>query len=100
VLIEKDAVIPIETPSENLYKDLGVILGFEYEGLIVKDVIADKPGSLYGLEKGDHVLAVDNNVARYLPLDSIIAIINSARNNKDIVFSIRRNVNLRREGGL
>jgi C-terminal processing protease CtpA/Prc len=100
VLIERDIVIPIETPSENLYKDLGVVLGFEYEGLIVKDVMADKPGSLYGLKKGDHVLAVDNNVARYLPLDSIISIINSSGNNKNILFSIRRSVNLRREGGL
>lgn len=100
VLIERDVVIPIETPSGNLYKDLGITLAFEYEGLMIKDAAADKPGSLYGLAKGDYVLAVDNNVARYLPFDSIISIINSSGNNKDVVFSIRRSVNLRREGGL
>lgn len=100
VLIEKNIAIPIEASYEDLYKELGIILGFEYEGLIVKDVIPDKPGALYGLEKGDYILAIDKNIARYLPLDSVIAIVNSAKDNKEVVFNIRRSVNLRREGGL
>lgn len=99
VIIERDVNIPIDTSLENLYKELGIVLGFEYTGLIVKDIIAGKPGESSGLKKGDHVPVIDKNITRYLPLDSIVALINSARNNKRIVFSIRRNINLRREGG-
>ena len=98
VLIEKDISLELEDNISQLYKDLEISLGFEYEGLVVKDVAAESKGASAGFKKGDYVIAIDKNITRYLPLDSIIALINSAKNNKDIVFTIRRKVNLRRGG--
>ena len=67
---------------------------------MVKDVVEGKPGESAVLKKGDYILAIDNNITRYLPLDSIIALINGSSGNREIIFSIRRSVNLRREGEL
>lgn len=98
VLIEKE--IPIQAGEDvgDLYSDLGILLGFEYEGLIVKDVFPDEIGKAAGFRKGDFIVAIDKNFTRYLPLDSVIALIRSTKSNEDIVFTVRRKVNLRREG--
>ncbi|MFH1854010.1 MAG: tetratricopeptide repeat protein [Candidatus Omnitrophota bacterium] len=100
VLLERDVVIPTESNYDDLLKEIGIALGVEYEGLIIKDIVEGKIGGALGLKKGDYVLAIDKNITRYLSLDSVIALINSAKNNKEIVFTIRRDVNLRREGEL
>ena len=97
VLVQREISIPVNGNDENLYKELGILLGFEYEGLIIKDVAGGEKGELAGFKKDDLVVAVDKNTTRYLPLDSIIALINSSRNNKNIMFTIRRTINLRRE---
>lgn len=97
VLIEKNINVTAGGIDKNLYKELGIVLAFEYEGLVIKDVVGGKKGEVAGFKKGDFVTAVDNNVTRYLPLDSIIALINSSK-NRNIVFTIRRTVNLKREG--
>lgn len=96
ILVGKDIPVPVET-RVNMYKESGISLSFEYEGLVVKDIISGKKGELAGLKKGDFVIAIDNNITRYLPMDSVIALVNNTKNNK-IVFTIRRNINLRREG--
>jgi len=96
ILVGKDIPVPVGA-GMNMYKELGVSLSFEYEGLMVKDIISDKKGELAGLKKGDFVIAIDNNITRYLPMDSVIALINNPKDNK-IVFTVRRNINLRREG--
>ncbi|MFA4991536.1 MAG: hypothetical protein WC569_03050 [Candidatus Omnitrophota bacterium] len=98
VMIEKDILVAADRDSvnKNLYKELGISLGFEYEGLALKDLAIGKKGYRAGLKKGDFIMAVDKNMTRYLPMDSVIALINSA-GNKEVVFTIRRNVNLRRE---
>jgi C-terminal processing protease CtpA/Prc len=96
ILVGKDIPVSVET-GMNMYKELGISLGFEYEGLVIKDIVSGKKGELAGLKKGDFVIAIDNNITRYLPMDSIIALMNNPKNNR-IVFTVRRNVNLRREG--
>jgi len=96
VLIEKE--IPISSVvGSDIYKELGISLGFEYEGLAIKEIISGKKGELSGFKKGDFVIAIDKNITRYLPMDSVIVLINNPKNNK-IVFTIRRTINLRREG--
>lgn len=97
-LIEKEIHVPREAGTKNLYKKLGIVLGFEYEGLVVKDVLPGKTGDLAGFKKGDFIIAVDRNITRYLPLDNVIALINSAKDN-DVIFTIRRNITLMRGGG-
>jgi C-terminal processing protease CtpA/Prc len=96
VMVEKEISIPIET-GMNIYKELGISLGFEYEGLVVKDIMSGKRGESSGIKKGDFVIAIDKNITRYLPMDSVITLINSTKNHK-IAFTVRRNINLRREG--
>jgi C-terminal processing protease CtpA/Prc len=96
ILIGKEISISLETGTD-AYKELGIFLSFEYEGLIIKDIIPGKKGEVSGLEKGDFVIAIDKNATRYLPIDSVIALINNPKNNK-LVFTIRRHINLRREG--
>lgn len=98
VLIEKDISLEPDGSALQLYKELQISLAFEYEGLVVKDVAIEGRGASAGFKKGDFVISIDKNVTRYLPLDSVIALINSAKNNKNIVFTIRRKVNLRRGG--
>ena len=97
VLVEKEISIPVDGDDKGLYKGLGILLGFEYQGLVIKDVAGGKKGELAGFKKGDLVVAIDKNMTRYLPLDSAIALINSPTNNKDIIFTVRRTINLRRE---
>jgi len=97
VLVEKEILVPADEASEDLYKELGINLSFEYKGLAIKDVTDGQKGDSAGLKEGDFVIAVDKNMTRYLPLDGIIVLINSSENNKGLVFTIRRNVNLRRE---
>ncbi|MBU1888058.1 MAG: hypothetical protein KKB46_02535 [Candidatus Omnitrophica bacterium] len=97
VLIEKKISVVVSAGEKDLYKELGIILGFEYEGLAVKDIVSGKKGEAVGFKKGDFVTAIDDHITRYLPLDSIIALINSSKDNKDIVFTIKRTLNLRRE---
>ncbi|MBU1912544.1 MAG: PDZ domain-containing protein [Candidatus Omnitrophica bacterium] len=96
ILVSRDISIPAETGA-NTYKDLGASLGFEYEGLLIKDIIPGKKAESSGLKKGDLVIAIDKNVTRYLPLDSVISLISNPKNDK-IVFTVRRSINLRREG--
>jgi len=98
VLIEKEISVKVEEDVEDLYSELGILLGFEYEGLIVKDVFPDEIGEAVGFRKDDFIVAVDKNFTRYLPLDSVVALIKSAKASEDIVFTVRRKVNLRREG--
>lgn len=98
VEVERKISIQVESTSANLYKDIGVLLNFEYRGLVVKDVMDGTRGETAGFKKGDFVIAIDKNMARYLPLDSVIALINSAKNSNNITFTIRRTINLRREG--
>ena len=98
VLVEKLVHIPRDADSKNLYKELGISLGFEYEGLMVNDIDTEKKGYRAGLEKEDFVIMVDNITTRYLPLDSIITLISNGKNKRDIVFTVRRTVTLRREG--
>jgi len=81
-----------------MYKESGISLGFEYEGLVIKDVIPGKKGDVAGLKKGDSVVAIDKNITRYLPMDSVISLISSPKNDNKIVFTVRRSVTLRREG--
>jgi len=97
VSVEKEISIPVDDADKGLYKELGILLGLEYQGLVIKDVTNGKKGESVGFKKGDLVVAIDKNMTRYLPLDSAIALVNSSRNNKDIIFTLRRNVNLRRE---
>ena len=97
VLVEKEIVIPTEQKTNNLYKELGILLGFEYEGLLIKNVTPGEAGERLGFKEGDSLIKIDKNVTRYIPFDGIIAIINNA-DNKDMVFTIRRNVTLRRGG--
>jgi len=96
ILVEKEIPVPVENGT-NIYKESGVSLGFDYEGLMVKDILPGKKGESAGLKKGDTVIAIDKNITRYLPMDSIIALINSPKNGQ-VVFTIRRTINLRREG--
>ena len=97
IILEKEISVPVDTAG-NLYKELGISLGFEYEGLIIKDIAPEKKGGAAGLKKGDFVIAVDKNITRYLPMDSVIALINSSKNNQ-VIFTVRRGINLTREGG-
>lgn len=97
VLVEKEISIPVDDDDKSLYKELGILLAFEYQGLVIKDVVSGKKGEVAGFKKGDLVVAIDKNVTRYLPFDSVIALINSSKNNKDIIFTVRRTINLRRE---
>lgn len=96
ILAERDIPVPVEA-GVNTYKELGASLGFEYEGLLIKDIASGKKGELSGLKKNDLVIAIDKNITRYLPLDSVISLINNPKGDK-IVFTVRRNINLRREG--
>ncbi|MDO8602975.1 MAG: PDZ domain-containing protein [Candidatus Omnitrophota bacterium] len=96
ILAERNIPVPVEA-GVNTYKELGVSLGFEYEGLLIKDIASGKKGELSGLKKSDLVIAIDKNITRYLPLDSVISLINNPKGDK-IVFTVRRNINLRREG--
>jgi len=97
VLIEREVVVPLgDIKDDAIYKNLGINLGFEYDGLMVRELREDSVADLAGLKKGDYIIAIDKNITRYLPIDSIISIINSTREEK-IVFNIRRKVNLRRE---
>ncbi|MFC1623889.1 PDZ domain-containing protein [Candidatus Omnitrophota bacterium] len=98
VLVEKGISIPVDGSAKGLYKKLGILLSFEYEGLVVEDIVAGGKGEAAGFKKGDFVIAVDKNITRYLPLDNVIALINSARDEEDLIFTIRRIINLRREG--
>ena len=98
VLMEKEISVQVEEDVEDLYSDLGISLGFEYEGLIVKDVFPDELGEAAGFRKNDFIVTIDKNFTRYLPLDSVIALIRTAKGSEDIVFTVRRKVNLRREG--
>ncbi|MDP6686076.1 MAG: PDZ domain-containing protein [Candidatus Omnitrophota bacterium] len=97
VLIEKEVSISVDTNGEDAYKQIGVILDFEYEGLKIKDITPGHRGDTAGLKKGDFVLDVDGSVTRYLPLDGIIALIDNAKNKESIVFTVRRVINLRSE---
>ena len=96
IIAEKNIFMPVD-PGVNMYKESGLSLAFEYEGLIIKDIASGKKGGSAGLKKGDSIIAIDKNITRYLPMDSVIALINSPKNDK-IVFTVRRNINLRREG--
>ncbi len=98
ILVDKEIVVAVEVNDKDTYKGLGILLGFEYEGLTVRDVAGGTKGDAAGFKKGDLVIAVDKNITRYLPLDSVIALINSSGDNKNIIFTVRRTVNLRREG--
>lgn len=98
VVIEREIQVVTEGNTKNLYKELGIILGFEYEGLTVKDFISEGKGERLGFKKGDYVTAIDKKDTRYLPLDSVIALINSSKNDSNIVFTVQRKLNLRREG--
>ncbi|NQT75654.1 MAG: hypothetical protein HQ566_03940 [Candidatus Omnitrophica bacterium] len=98
VLVDKEIVVAVEVNDKDTYKGLGILLGFEYEDLTVMDVVGGAKGDAAGFKKGDLVIAVDKNITRYLPLDSVIALINSSGDNKNIIFGVRRTVNLRREG--
>jgi len=97
LLVEKEIFIPVDEDTKNLYKELGILLAFEYEGLLIKDITPGQKGERLGFKEGDFLIEIDKNITRYLPLDKIIAIINSS-SNKEIVFTIRRNITLRREG--
>lgn len=96
ILIEKEIIVQLDTGAD-AYKELGITPGFEYEGLMIKDVVPGKKGEFAGLKKGDFIIAVNKIITRYLPIDSVIALLNNPENNK-IIFTIRRTVNLRREG--
>lgn len=96
VLVGKDIDVPVEA-GVNMYKEMGISLSFEYEGLTIKDITSGKKGEIAGLKKGDLVIAIDKNITRYLPMDTIIALVNGPKNDK-IVFTVRRSVNLKREG--
>ncbi len=96
VSLEKEISIPIKAPVKNLYKELGVLLRFEYEGLTVDEVAEDRPGRLAGLKEGDLVMAIDKESTRYLPMDQVTELINKTNNRKEITFHIRRDLNLRR----
>ena len=96
-LVEKEISVPVDGSDKDLYKELGILLGFEYEGLVIKDVARGKKGELAGFEKDDFVVRVGKNATRYFPLDRIIALINSSTRNKNIIFTIKRTINLRRE---
>src|SRR5204862_222230 len=52
IILEKDISISLETGKET-YKELGILLSFEYEGLAIKDVIPGKKGEEAGFKKGD-----------------------------------------------
>lgn len=97
VLVEKEINAPVDINNKNLYKELGLLLGFEYEGLIIKNIMRVKTREALDFKKGDFIIAIDKNITRYLPMDRVIALINNTK-NKNIVFTIRRNINLRREG--
>lgn len=98
ILIEKEIYVSIDKSDRDLYEEFGIELAFEYEGLVVKDAAGGKKGDLAGLKNGDFVIAIDKNATRYISLDEIAALIRDARNNEKIIFTIRRNINLRREG--
>jgi len=98
VLIKKEISVSTENKGNGLYKKLGMSLEFRYEGLAIRDIISGGRAELAGFRDGDFVVAIDKNIARYLPLDSVISLINSSKEGKDILFTIRRNVNLRRKG--
>ena len=98
VLIEKKIVIMTEYSAADIYDDLGILLGFEYEGLVVKETLSGKIGESSGFRQGDLIMTIDGNSTRYLSMDSVIALIRSAKSSKELVFTVRRRVNLRREG--
>jgi C-terminal processing protease CtpA/Prc len=98
IVIEK--IIPVlkGDGSENLYKELGILLDMEYEGLIIKDLVPGKRAELSGLEKGDLIIAVDNNITRYISKDQVIRLINNSGDKDNVILKLTRTVNLRREG--
>ena len=98
VLIKREISVSTAADEKGLYKELGILLGFKYEGLTINDVLPGKKGEVAGFKKGDMVIAIDKNLTRYMPLDSVIALVNSSRDKGKITFTIRRNINLRREG--
>lgn len=98
IIIERKIAARINEEGSDIYKTFGLVLGFEYEGLTVKDVIEGSKAQSEGFEKGDLVVTINNNATRYLPLDSVIALINSAESDKEMIFNVRRNINLRRMG--
>jgi C-terminal processing protease CtpA/Prc len=95
VLIEKEILVPVGA-GKNLYKELGISTGFEYEGLVIKDIVSGKKAELSGLKKRDFIIAIDRNITRYLPMDKVIGLINSPKSN-NIIFTVRRSLILRRE---
>lgn len=100
ISLERDVPVLIEDirPDKDLYKGLGVLLDFEYEGLKIQKVAPEKIGKKAGFKKSDFVMAIDGESTRYSPLDKIIGYINNAKNKEKIIFTIRRTLILRRGG--
>jgi C-terminal processing protease CtpA/Prc len=96
IMIERNIDVPAEDNIENLYKELGVLLGFEYEGLKIIDIIFGKKAQRFGFKKGDYLVSIGKNSTRYLPMDQVIMLINNQKDDV-ITFAIRRNINLRRQ---
>lgn len=95
VLMEKNIRV---LAGEDLYKELDMSLGLQYEGLVIDDIVPDGKAEEFGFKKGDFVIAIDENTTRYLPIEKVIDLINSRKEERYVIFTVRRNINLRREG--
>ncbi|MFH1478526.1 MAG: PDZ domain-containing protein [Candidatus Omnitrophota bacterium] len=99
--IEREVTVPIRSKEPNIYQNLGIDLGFEYDGLQIKDIEEGGISESSGLKKGDLIIAIGGYNTRYLPLDDAIDLIDKKSiENNTIDFTVRRNITLRREGDL
>ncbi|MFH1782996.1 MAG: PDZ domain-containing protein [Candidatus Omnitrophota bacterium] len=99
IVVEKDLSVLLDNMDRDIYEYLGIALEHDYDGLMVKDIIDEAQSKKHGLKKGDFVIAIRDNITRYTPLKKIIKDINNTK-GKSIDLTIRRKINLRREGGL
>jgi len=91
---ERDCLLP-KGENTKAFKDFGLKLKLEYEGISVEQVDADSLAQNAGLKSQDFLVKVDGVAVRYLPLGKVEESVGKSKENS-VLFTIRRSAMLGR----
>nr|WP_252893868.1 S41 family peptidase [Veillonella denticariosi] len=91
VYLNADEYSNIKQQTSATYAGVGMVLGIDEQGLYAVSVMEDQPAAKAGVKTGDHILTIDGQSTKDVPIDQASGLIRGGEPGTVVALDVERN---------